>query len=300
MNKNISFRWTWMALAVALACACLPAHAQAIWSSIDIDIYGNIAGASVTDLPLSADEVGYEAYVDALLNDLYGNEIMDVTASDNGEGYAEADTYGTALVSGDYTQWGTSSMYFLGWLFQVLGTTQADAEWAPFCPYPLASYEQFLQSAFVTPPPMSSNLTPCCGWFAGNPISESDGGNGYDGCYAAYPYGEDYNMVPDKSFNVGPANQYSDTNGYLPVAIDFYSGVGVFPCGSNLYQVMTMWCPTDPTNEDMAQIYAINNIQATILPGPAPYTSLAGGQWVSRAGHSGECDFVAPDVFTCQ
>ena len=111
---------------------------------------------------------------------------------------------------------------------------------------------------------------------------------------------DDANPILFLPSTVPASNIYWDVNGYSQEAVNYYASMEVLPCGYKLNQVITMWCPEDPTNEDMAQIYAINNIQATILPGPAPYTSLAGGQWVSRAGHSGECDFVAPDVFTCQ
>jgi hypothetical protein len=58
MNGRLPLNWTWMVLAGALA--CIPAQGQSWWSSIDIDIYGNLAGASVTDLPYYFPDFGYD------------------------------------------------------------------------------------------------------------------------------------------------------------------------------------------------------------------------------------------------
>src|SRR5580698_6566038 len=95
MSEGLSFRWIWIALAAAFV--CIPAHAQGWYSSLDID------------------DFGYEAYVQGLLNDPNGNEIMDVTAFDNGEGYAEADTFGTGLIGGSYGQYGEHEMWYYDW-----------------------------------------------------------------------------------------------------------------------------------------------------------------------------------------
>jgi hypothetical protein len=131
MSGGLSLRWIWIALAAAFV--CIPAHAQGWYSSLDIDDYGDIAGASVTELPLGYYDFGYEAYVQGLLNDPNGNEIMDVTAFDNGEGYAEADTFGTGLIGGSYGQYGDHEMWYYDWPYQILAATQTFYYWAGFC-----------------------------------------------------------------------------------------------------------------------------------------------------------------------
>lgn len=119
-------------MVLAGALACIPAQAQSWWSSLDMDAYGNIAGASVTEVPYFFPDFGYDAYVEGLLNDPNGAEVVDVTAFDNGQGYAEADTYSFALIAGDYGQYGNHDVFtYDEYLYEVLGASQAFALWSP-------------------------------------------------------------------------------------------------------------------------------------------------------------------------
>ncbi len=136
MSRNSLSRWAWIALAASLV--CIPAGAQSYYSSIDIDIYGDIIGASVTEVPYYFYDFGYDAYAEGLLNDTTGDEIVDVIAWDDGEGYAEADTSGTALIAGDYGQYGNHDVFtYDEYLYEVLGSSMDSADWdAATCDYP--------------------------------------------------------------------------------------------------------------------------------------------------------------------
>ncbi len=287
MSGRLWSRWIWLALAGALA--CIPAEAQYGYSSIDIDSYGNIAGTSLTEVPYYFPDFGYDAYVEGILNGP-GGEMMDLTAFDNGEGLAEVDTYGTASGAGDYAQWGyhevvTDDEYE----YQDIGTTDADVYWSPPCGEELATSEQFdsqyFGTTYASAPIKTTYLEPQPGYYGYYPISESDGGGGDDVCYDSAPTGnllDDANPILFLPFTVPASNIYWDVNGYSQEAVNYYASMEVLPCGYTLNQVITMWCPEDPTNAAVAQIYEINEIDADI---DAVYPYIPIDEWVSRAGY---------------
>jgi hypothetical protein len=226
-------------------------------------------------------------YVEGLVNDPNGDEVVDVTALDNGDGYAEADTYATALIVGDYGQYGNHDILTdYEYLYQVLGSSQAFAiYYAPSCSFPTGETQEeaspnwsgtyHLAAPYVTGGEFS---------YAGWEFSETDGGGGDDGCWDALNPAQQaaaanvgyysFNLVPttysfiydgtytDYAGDPPYPNYYFDDNGYSSDMVNLlYRPFHIAPCGNSQYQVMTMYCPYSGGS---AQIWTVNHLVYTI------------------------------------
>jgi len=276
-----------MVLAVSLVSN--PARAQSWWSSLDVDAYGNIAGASVTEVPYYYPDFGYDAYAEGLLNDPNGAEVVDVTAFDNGEGYAEADTFAFALVTGDYGQYGNHDVFtFDEYLYQVLGASQASALWSPTsCISPDGEESAYTGSALpgqgAYEAQFVATLTPSPAYFfAFSSVWEDVTYNGDQCYYPGSPYGPF-----DISFGGNADWSVDNTGTYGPDTIGI-SG-NLYPANYYQFQIYAGYAPFTSCN-----LFADTQVMSHSCTGLPYHTNTlifqitAGQMWVSRDGVWGE------------
>lgn len=251
------------------------------YSTLDIDPYsGSLTGVSTTEIPYWYLSYGIEAYAEGILANLGGGILADVEAYDDGSGYAEADTSGTATDTGQYYEEGDHwEVEFLGGYQLEIGTTQADQYWTQPCTYPDYEVDSFVGWGGSTGDTMIASYRATVADYTGtsyvNRTVQELGTGGSDSCYAENGY-DAPSVVPLPSGAMGTIasdGSYGDYIGYYSyVVFQIIGRVGAtgLPCGYVNYQEMQMLCEDGVT----WQTFSMNVLSDTVLGTTPPYINV--------------------------